>query len=139
MTALVYGFVRAAERRVERRRDDRVVRRRALLLAAFVAVERRAPHPITPLRAVRRPPPRAGAYVARLLLVAGMMGTFFFLTLFLQDVLGYSPLQTGLAFLPLTAALFLASQLSARVFVEQFGAAPVMVVGIAFSASACWR
>ena len=61
------------------------------------------------------------------------MGTFFFTTLFLQDVLGYTPLQTGLGFLPLTAALFLASQLSARRFVEQFGPRRVMVAGTLLS------
>ena len=71
--------------------------------------------------------------MARLLLVAGMMGMFFFLTQFLQNVLGYSAIETGLAFLPLTIMLFASSQLSARFLVEKFGAKPLMVGGIALS------
>ena len=53
-----------------------------------------------------------------------MFGMFFFLTQFLQDVLGYSNLETGFAFLPLTVAVFAMSQLSAAVLVGRFGAAP---------------
>jgi EmrB/QacA subfamily drug resistance transporter len=100
-----------------------------ILLAAFVAVEVRASSPITPLRlfADRN---RATSYIARLLLVAGMFGVFFFLTQFLQDILGYSPVVTGLAFLPLTVALFIASQASARVLTRQFGEKPVLVAGL---------
>ena len=75
--------------------------------------------PITPLR-LFADRDRATAYVARLLLVAGMMGMFFFLTQFLQDVLGYSPLVTGLAFLPLTVCCSPASQLVARVLRPRF-------------------
>ena len=79
---------------------------------------------------------RSFSYVARLALVGGMFGMFFFLTQFEQNVLGYSPLVSGFAFLPLTAALFLASQLSARRFVEQFGPRRVMVVGTLLSTTA---
>ncbi len=80
----------------------------------------RAESPITPLRlfASRN---RTSAYIARLLLVAGMMGMFFFLTQFLRGVLGYSDLRTGFAFLPLTALVFTSSQLSARFLVDRFG------------------
>ena len=103
-----------------------------MLLAAFVVVERRAAAPIIPLRlfADRN---RAASYVARLLLVAGMMGMFFFLTQFLQNVLGYSAIETGLAFLPLTIMLFAASQVSARYLVQKVGAKPLMTVGISLS------
>ena len=71
--------------------------------------------------------------MARLFLVAGMFGMFFFLTQFLQDVLGYDPLQTGLAFLPFSVALFVMSQLSARRLIERFGGKPLMVAGISLS------
>jgi predicted MFS family arabinose efflux permease len=75
------------------------------LLVAFVLTERRAEHPITPLRlfASRE---RSGALVARVLVVSGMFSLFFFLTQFLQGVHGYSALRAGMAFLPLTIALF---------------------------------
>lgn len=100
-----------------------------VLLGAFVATEMRASSPITPLRlfADRN---RATSYLARLLLVAGMFGVFFFLTQFLQDILRYSPVVTGLAFLPLTVALFAASQASARVLTRRFGEKPVLVAGL---------
>jgi MFS family permease len=68
-----------------------------------------------------------------LLLVAGMMGMFFFLTQFLRGVLGYSDLKTGFAFVPLTLVVFISSQLSARVLVERFGARRLLIVGITMS------
>jgi EmrB/QacA subfamily drug resistance transporter len=134
MTALVYGFVHAATsgwRSVETYGSFALG---MLLLAAFVVTELRAESPITPLRlfADRN---RSSSYVARLLLVAGMMGMFFFLTQFLRGVLGYSDLVTGFAFVPLTAIVFVASQLSARVLVERLGAHRLMIVGITFSTS----
>jgi len=61
--------------------------------------------------------------------VAGMFGMFYFLTQFVQDVLGFSPLQAGFAFLPMTAALFAVSRLSPRLL-ARFGAKPLMVVGL---------
>ena len=111
MAALVYGFVHAA---TDGWSDPRTIGSFAVgvvLLAAFVLTELRAESPITPLRlfADRN---RSTSYVARLLLVAGMMGMFFFLTQFLRGVLGYSDLKTGFAFVPLTAIVFAASQLS---------------------------
>ena len=120
MTALVYGFVHAA---TDGWTDVATIASFAVglvLLAAFVVIEMRAESPITPLRlfASRN---RTSAYIARLLLVAGMMGMFFFLTQFLRGVLGYSDLRTGFAFLPLTALVFTASQLSARFLVDRFG------------------
>jgi EmrB/QacA subfamily drug resistance transporter len=135
MTSLVYGFVRAADHGWD---DAEAVGAFGLgltLLAAFVAVELRAEQPIVPMGLlVHRD--RAAAYLARLLLVAGMMGMFFFLTQFLQEVVGLSPLATGAAFLPLTGMLLVASQLSARVFVERIGARAVMTGGIAMSTTA---
>jgi MFS family permease len=103
-----------------------------VLLAAFVAVEQRAESPITPLRlfADRN---RASAYASRLMLVAGTMGMFFFLTQFLRGVLGYSDLKTGFAFLPLTLFLFVSSQLSARVLVERYGQRTIMIAGVTLS------
>ena len=104
----------------------------AVLLAAFVLNERRASHPITPL-SLFTDRTRVGAYLGRLLLVASMTGMFFFLTQFMQDVLHYGPLKTGLGFLPVTIALFAASQASARVLVERFGERTVLLVGVTLS------
>jgi EmrB/QacA subfamily drug resistance transporter len=132
MAALVYGFVHAATAGWGDAATLASFVVGLVLLVAFVLTELRAPSPITPLRlfADRN---RSTSYVARLLLVAGMMGMFFFLTQFLQEVLGYSALKTGFAFLPLTAVLFVASMLSARVLVERFQSRTLMAGGIALS------
>ncbi len=132
VAALVYGFVHAATDGWATAVTVTSFVAGAALLAAFVLVERRAAEPITPL-SLFADRTRSGAYVARMLMFAGMTGMFFFLTLFLQDVLGYSPIRTGLGFLPTTAALFAASQLSARVLVARYGGRRVMMVGASLS------
>ncbi len=132
MTGLVYGFVNAASHGWVQTATIVSFVGGVVLLAAFVAIELRASAPIIPLRlfADRN---RASSYLARLLLVAGMMGMFFFLTQFLQNILGYDAIETGLAFLPLTIMVFTASQLSARFLVEKVGSKRLMVGGISMS------
>jgi EmrB/QacA subfamily drug resistance transporter len=132
VTSLVYGFVRAAEHGWSDPLTVGGFVAGIALLAAFVAIEQRADAPITPLT-LFADRTRSGAYLARMLMIAGMTGMFFFLTQFMQDVLGYSPLATGFGFLPLTLCLFLASQSSARWLVERYGGARVMIAGIALS------
>ena len=100
-----------------------------VLLGLFVRTERRAEEPILPLRLLANAT-RTTANVARGLLYAGMYGMFFFLGLFLQDVQHYSSLQTGLAFLPIPAAVFLASQLTSRVLIRRLPQKTVMLLGI---------
>jgi hypothetical protein len=73
-----------------------------LLLAVFVAIERRSPNPLVPLR-VLTDRDRSGAYLAVLLVGSGLFGVFLLLTFYLERRLGYSAVQTGLAFLPLVA------------------------------------
>jgi EmrB/QacA subfamily drug resistance transporter len=105
MSALVYGLVRAAETSWGNAVALGSFALAALMLAAFVAIEKRARQPITPLRlfASRQ---RVGAYGARLLMVGAMFGMFFYLTQFLQGAEGYSALKAGLAFLPVTLSIF---------------------------------
>jgi len=105
MTALVYGFVRAASDGWGDRGTLASFAAGALLLAAFGLTETRAEQPITPLHlfASRQ---RSGAYAARVLVTGAIFSTFFFLTQFLQGVGGYSALQAGVAFLPMTAVMF---------------------------------
>jgi EmrB/QacA subfamily drug resistance transporter len=132
MTALVYGFIRAAADGWGNAVALASFGLAAVLMAAFVVVERRVAHPITPLHlfADRE---RAGAYVARLLLVAGSMGAFFFLSQYFQLVLGWTPVHTGLAFVPFPVTVFVSSQLATRVLVPRFGARSVMLVGMVLS------
>ncbi len=84
-----------------------------VLLLAFAFIESRAKEPITPLRmfADRN---RSGTYVIMLSLAAAMFGMFFFIMLFVQNVLGYSPIESGLAFLPVTVVIALGAGLSQR-------------------------
>jgi EmrB/QacA subfamily drug resistance transporter len=132
VTSLAYGFVRAASNGWGDLVTLGAFVLGAVLLAVFVALERGASEPITPLR-LFADRSRNASNVGRLFLVAGMFGMFFFMTQFLQGVLGYSPIQTGLAFLPFSVALFGMSQLSARYLVMRFGAKPSMVVGFSIS------
>lgn len=134
MTSLVYGFVHAADAGWFDPVTVGSFAAAVVLLAVFVLVERRAVAPITPL-ALFFDRTRSAAYLGRMLLVAGMMGMFFFMTQLLQTEVGYSPLQAGLAFLPVTAGVFIASQLSARRLVEAFGPRTTMVLGALVSAS----
>jgi EmrB/QacA subfamily drug resistance transporter len=132
MGSLVYGFVRAATDGWGNPLTLTAFAAGVVLLTAFVLVELNAPSPITPLRLLTNRN-RSSSNVARGLLVAGMFGMFFFLTQFLQDVLGYSPLKTGIAFLPLTAALFAASQISSRMLTSRVEAKVQMAGGITLS------
>ena len=103
----------------------------AVLLFAFLRIELRVEQPITPLR-LFADRTRSGAYVARLLTVAGMFSMFFFLTQFLQGVLGYSPLEAGVAFLPMTLVIFGLVRVVPRA-VARIGDMPVLVGGLALA------
>ena len=96
-----------------------------MLLVVFVLIERRAAQPIMPLRlfASRR---RTGAYVARFLYLGAMIGFFFFTTQFLQEVLGFDPLQAGIGFLPMTAVNFAVAMSIPRLVGRMPGSVPLL-------------
>ncbi|MGW6155896.1 MFS transporter [Streptomyces sp. NPDC055144] len=127
MASLVYGFIRASE---EGWRDSVSVGSfvaAVVLLLAFAFIESRAKEPITPLRmfADRN---RSGTYVIMLSLAAAMFGMFFFIVLFAQNVLGYTPIEAGLAFLPVTVAIIVGAGLSQRLL-PVLGPKPFMMTG----------
>ncbi|MGH3378628.1 MAG: MFS transporter [Actinoallomurus sp.] len=126
-SCLVYGFIRAARHGWGEGLTVAAFGAAVVLLVAFVVVEARARQPIMPLRLFAGRD-RRGAYGMRLLLTAAMSGMLFFLTLYVQNVLGYSPLRTGLAFLPTTLALVAASR-AVPWLLPRCGARPVMVAG----------
>jgi len=131
MASLVYGFIRAAD---QGWRDILAIGSfvaAVVLLGAFALIESRAKEPITPLRmfADRN---RSGTYVIMLSLAAAMFGMFFYIVLFVQNVLGYSPIQAGLAFLPVTVVIALGAGLSQR-FLPVLGPKPFMVTGSALA------
>ena len=128
VASLVYGFVRAAASGWGDQLTLAAFGAAAVLLASFLAIESRARQPITPLR-LFADASRSGSFIARLLLLAGMFGVFFFLTQFLQRVMGFSPLRAGVAFLPLTAALFVMSRTAPRLM-PRLGAKPLMIIGM---------
>ncbi|MER6983023.1 DHA2 family efflux MFS transporter permease subunit [Streptomyces carpinensis] len=105
----------------------------AALLAGFVWWQTRAPMPLLPLHVIRERN-RAGCFLTMLLAVIGMFGLFLFMTYYLQGILRYSPLRTGLAFLPLTAAIIVGStQISARLL-HRVAPRALMVPGMVLAA-----
>ena len=128
MTALVYAFIRAAADGWGDRVALAAFGVAAVLLATFLLTESRTVQPITPLRLFGSLS-RSGSYLTRLLLVAGMFGMFFFLTQFVQDILGFSPLIAGVAFLPMTLTVFAVSRLAPRLM-PRFGATRLMLAGM---------
>src|SRR5262245_19046090 len=104
-----------------------------VLLAAFVLVEQRVQHPLLPLRIVLNRF-RGGAYLAIGLSAIGVFGIFLFLTYYLQLTLAYSPVKSGLAFLPMIAAIILASTTSSGVLMQRFGPRPLIPVGLLIAA-----
>lgn len=113
MGALVYGAIRAAEAGWTDPWTLAALTFGAAMLALFIRIQRRSPAPIMPLR-LFADPERATAYAARALFLGGMISFFVFLTLYLQDALGFSPSRTGLAFLPAMAVNFAAALLVPR-------------------------
>jgi EmrB/QacA subfamily drug resistance transporter len=127
MASLVYAFIRVGESSWSDTRAVTTFVIAVALLAAFLINETRVERPLVVLRlfADRN---RALAYAVMLLLVAGMFGTFYFSTQYLQTYLGFSPLKTGFAFLPLAVPLFAAARIAPR-GLARFGAKRVASVG----------
>ena len=100
----------------------------AVLIAAFVFIEQRHPDPLVPLRIFSNRS-LAASDVTMLLVAAALFGMFYFCTLYLQQVLGYSALKTGVSYLPFSLTLIAASALASRV-VDRFTPKPVLVTGL---------
>jgi EmrB/QacA subfamily drug resistance transporter len=127
MGSLVYGFIRAAQDGWSNTWAVAAFGAAALLLTVFLINERRTPQPITPVR-MFRDRNRSSGYGMMLLLAAAMFSIFFFLTLFVQNILGYSPIKAGVAFLPISACIITAAQISSR-FQARVGAKPFLILG----------
>lgn len=104
----------------------------ALLLAVFVGVEARVPHPLLPLRVIRDRN-RGGSFVAMALSGAAMFGAFLFLTYYLQQNRGYSPVKTGLGFLSLTGMIMVNAVLASTVLATRVGPKVIVSVGMLFA------
>jgi EmrB/QacA subfamily drug resistance transporter len=105
-----------------------------VLLGSFVAIQRRAEHPLLPLRVVLDRT-RGGSFVAFAISAAGIFGVFLFLTYYLQQTLGYSPVRTGLAFLPMIGALMMTATLATARLAPRYGSRPLVPAGMLLAAA----
>jgi EmrB/QacA subfamily drug resistance transporter len=132
LIALVYGIVRSAESGWGSGEVLGFLALAAVLLVAFVLIERRSAEPLVRLsifsvRTVR------GANAAMFVVAAGLFAMFFFNTLYVQRVLGFSPLEAGFAFVPFTAGVIIGAGLSQKL-VPALGAREVPLIGAALGA-----
>jgi EmrB/QacA subfamily drug resistance transporter len=133
MLLLVYTLVKAPDAGWGNRHTIGELSTAAVLFAAFVVVERRTRSPLFPF-AIFRVKGLAAADATQLIAFAGFLSVFFFLTLYLQNVLGYTPIQSGSAYLPVTAGIILAAGLSAQL-ISRIGTRPVIVAGTVIAAA----
>jgi EmrB/QacA subfamily drug resistance transporter len=124
---LVYSLIRAPAVGWGSARTAAELAGSAALLAAFIVNERRSRNPLLPL-SIFRIKGLAAADITQLIGIAGMFAVFFFLTLYLQGILGYSPIRTGLAYLPVTAGVGVSAGLTPRL-IGRVGIRPVFVAG----------
>jgi EmrB/QacA subfamily drug resistance transporter len=127
MLLLVYALVKAPEDGWGATRTLLEFAGAAVLLAVFVVVELRGESPMLPL-SVFRIKGLAAADVTQLITFAGFVAMFFFLTLYMQTVLGYSPIRTGLAYLPLCFTVGIAAGIASSLLAK-VGTRPLIVVG----------
>jgi EmrB/QacA subfamily drug resistance transporter len=131
---LVYGFSSAATNGWGAGLTVGMLAAGVVLLVAFVAWQRRAAHPLLPLRVVLDRN-RGGSYLAIGIGGAGMFGVFLFLTYFLQGTLGMSPITTGLAFLPMMVTVITTATTATTKIVPRFGGRPLVLTGMLLSAA----
>jgi EmrB/QacA subfamily drug resistance transporter len=128
--ALVYGFSNAETHSWTAPVTIVALAASVVLLASFVAVERVTNDPLLPLHIVIDRA-RGGAYLSIALAGAGVFAVFLFLTFYLQDNLGFSPVKTGLSFLPLTGVLVVTSTTVQTKVLYRTGVKPLIVAGMA--------
>ncbi|MDP9345149.1 MAG: MFS transporter [Actinomycetota bacterium] len=132
--ALVYGFSNAETHSWTAAVTIFCLAAGVLLLIAFVALQRRVANPLLPLRVVLDRN-RGGSYLAMGIAGAGMFGVFLFLTYYLQQTKGFSPIQTGLGFLPMSAAIMLTATTATTKLVPRYGPRWLMALGMGLAAT----
>ncbi|HEX4790746.1 MAG TPA: MFS transporter [Actinospica sp.] len=125
--SLVYGLIHAASSGWGNALTVAPIAVGVVLLVVFVFVQTRVSHPLLPLH-LFKDRNRAAAYANYLLGPAAGFSSFFFLTQYLQDVLHYSPVRTGFAFLPMSVLIFTMSRLTPRLL-PRFGPKPMTLTG----------
>ena len=126
--SLTYGFNEAATKGWSSNTTISFLVAAAVLLVIFVVIEKRVAHPLMPLRVITERN-RGGSYLGSLVVGAGLFSMFLFLGLYLQVILGYSPLKSGFAFLPFTAGIIIFAGVASQLL-PKFGPRPLMVPGL---------
>jgi len=132
---LVYGFSNAATHAWSTPSTYGFLIAGVALLVVFAFWQGRAPNPLLPPRVVLDRN-RGGAYLSMLIASSGMFGTFLFLTYYLQQTLGYSPVVTGIAFLPIAGGIAASANISTIVLMPRVGPKPVVATGMLVAAGA---
>jgi EmrB/QacA subfamily drug resistance transporter len=132
---LVYGFSNAAMHSWSAPSTWIFLIIGVVLLTGFAVWQGRAAHPLLPPRVVLDRN-RGGAYLAILIVGVGMFGIFLFLTYYMQQSLGYSPVISGVAFLPMVACIVPAANLSNIVLLPRIGPRPLVIAGMLLLAGA---
>jgi EmrB/QacA subfamily drug resistance transporter len=133
--ALVYGFSSAETHGWGAAITIGALIAAPVLLVSFVVIERRVAHPLLPMRIVLNRA-RGGSYIAIAVVGAGLFGVFLFLTYYLQQTLHFSPVETGLAFLPMMGTVMFTATLGSSLLVPRFGPRPLVTVGMVAAAFA---
>jgi EmrB/QacA subfamily drug resistance transporter len=131
--ALVFGFSHAQTTSWTNPMTIAMLAASPVLLAAFAWLQSRVENPLLPLRVIADRN-RGGSFLSILISGAALFGVFLFLTFYLQDTRGYSPVTTGLAFLPMTAVIMATSVLSTTKLRPRFGARALVVTGMGLGA-----
>lgn len=133
--ALVYGFNHAQTTSWSNSMTIASLAVGVVLIATFALLELRVAHPLLPMRIVfdRN---RAASFNSMGLASAAMFGVFLFLTYYLQENLRYSPVKTGLAFLPMTAVIMVTAVIATTRLRSHFGPRPLVFVGMTLGAAA---
>jgi predicted MFS family arabinose efflux permease len=105
------------------------------LIGSFYVIERRQKAPLVPFPGIFRIRTITGINVSAVLIAAALFSMFFFISLYMQNVLGFSPIETGLAYLPLAVGIIITAGASAGL-VTRFGFKPVLVAGLVVTAAA---
>ena len=138
MFCIVYGFSNAASDGWHAPATWGFLAAGAVLLTAFGYIETRARQPLLPLRIVLDRN-RAAAYLSILITGAGMFGIFLFLTYYLQETLGFSPVMAGVAFLPMAGAIIVSANLANIVLLPRIGPRWLVAPGmLAAAAGLAW-
>ena len=133
MFSLVYGFSNADTHDWSAPSTWGFLAAGAVLLGVFVLLQARVRSPLLPLH-ILADRNRSGAYLAIFLVMAGVSGVFLFLTYYLQEGLGYSPVQTGLAYLPMLATAVFGGIMSNLRLLPRFGPKPLVAAGMLIAA-----